>query len=110
VFSRGLMVFCQMAHTIQIKPADSESRNSEERKLFVGMIPKTYTTEQVGQVAGFLSSFGCHVFSADAAHAVVSIDAIVFASFSASLLFVCHRSRHFQSILLVYVSSSVACF
>ncbi len=110
MFSRGLMVFCQMAHTIQIKPADSESRNSEERKLFVGMIPKTYTTEQVGQVAGFLSSFGCHVFSADAAHAVVSIDAIVFASFSASLLFVCHRSRHFQSILLVYVSSSVACF
>lgn len=35
-----------MSHTIQVKPADSESK-MEERKLFVGMIPKTYSEDQL---------------------------------------------------------------
>ena len=37
----------QMAHSLQIKPADSEQKADEQRKLFVGMIPKTMTDDQV---------------------------------------------------------------
>jgi len=36
-----------MQHPIQMKPADSEKRNIEERKLFVGMLSKKYTEHDV---------------------------------------------------------------
>ncbi|XP_052821735.1 CUGBP Elav-like family member 2 isoform X23 [Octopus bimaculoides] len=37
----------QMHHPIQMKPADSEKRNVEERKLFVGMISKKYNESDI---------------------------------------------------------------
>lgn len=36
-----------MQHPIQMKPADSEKRNVEERKLFVGMLSKSLTEHDV---------------------------------------------------------------
>lgn len=38
-----------MAHALQIKPADSEQR-AEDRKLFVGMIPKGMSEDQLRQM------------------------------------------------------------
>lgn len=44
-----------MQHPIQMKPADSEKRNIEERKLFVGMLSKKYTEHDVRMI---FASFG----------------------------------------------------
>ncbi|CAD5118183.1 unnamed protein product [Dimorphilus gyrociliatus] len=44
-----------MAHPIQMKPADSEKRNIEERKLFVGMLSKQLNETDVRDI---FQSFG----------------------------------------------------
>uniref|UniRef100_A0A914ZRY0 Protein alan shepard n=1 Tax=Parascaris univalens TaxID=6257 RepID=A0A914ZRY0_PARUN len=43
----NIRVLPQMHHPVQMKPADSENRNVSERKLFVGMLNKRLTEEDV---------------------------------------------------------------
>ena len=51
-----------MHHPIQMKPADSENRNVEERKLFVGMLSKKIPEKDVRQMfAGFGAIEECTV-------------------------------------------------
>ncbi|XP_051154675.1 CUGBP Elav-like family member 2 isoform X3 [Leptopilina boulardi] len=46
----NIMTFKGMVHPIQMKPADSENRN--QRKLFVGMLSKKYTENDVRNMFG----------------------------------------------------------